>query len=186
MGAALYIVLNTDAPGFDTYVDGHDLSRADEELGKLAEKLGVASLMSFFSMNPADALAEAEQFNTGLTAETVPEEEWFAPAEGLATVRALIAYLDDHPGAIPESRGVTLELVGFQHLLEEAENRGLRWHLAVDIESSEVLQRQPNKRMQLTKRGVPFVGAPSRAGVIESCFAADPWSSTDREERDEE
>jgi hypothetical protein len=40
-----------------------------------------------------------------------------------------------------------------------------------------------NKRMQLTKRGVLFVGAPSRAIVIESRFAADPWCSTDATER---
>ena len=36
-----------------------------------------------------------------------------------------------------------------------------------------------NKRMQLTKRGFLFVGAPSRAIVIESRFAADPWCSAD-------
>jgi hypothetical protein len=36
-----------------------------------------------------------------------------------------------------------------------------------------------NKRMQLTKRGPLCVGAPSRAFVIESRFAADPWCSTD-------
>jgi hypothetical protein len=33
--------------------------------------------------------------------------------------------------------------------------------------------------MQLTKRGVLFVGAPSRAIVIESRFAADPWCYAD-------
>ena len=32
-----------------------------------------------------------------------------------------------------------------------------------------------NKRMQLTKRGISLVGAPSRAIVIKSRFAADPW-----------
>ena len=28
---------------------------------------------------------------------------------------------------------------------------------------------------QLTQRGVPFVGAPSRASFMKSRFAADPW-----------
>jgi hypothetical protein len=36
-----------------------------------------------------------------------------------------------------------------------------------------------NKRMQLTKRGLLFVGAPSRASIIKSRFAADPWCWTD-------
>jgi hypothetical protein len=35
--------------------------------------------------------------------------------------------------------------------------------------------------MQLTKRGLLLVGAPSRAAVIESRFAADPWCWTDVE-----
>ncbi len=132
MSAALYIILERSEPGFDTYVDGKALSRAEGDLQALARRLGVTPLMDFFSMAPEEMLAEAEEFNTGLTEETVPEEQWFAATEGLKTVRALLAHLDANQTAIPSASSIANELAGFQHVLEEAENRGIRWHLAVD------------------------------------------------------
>lgn len=132
MSAALYIVLERSDPGFDTYVDGKALSRAEADLKALAERLDVTPLMDFFSMNPEEMLAEAEEFNTGLTKETVPDERWFPAGEGLKTVRALLAHVDANPTAIPSASSVANELSGFQDVLEEAERRGIRWHLSVD------------------------------------------------------
>ena len=131
MSAALYIVLERNEPGLDTYVDGKALSRAESALAALAKSLQVTPLMSFFSINPEDLLAEVE----GLGAEVpddAPPEQWFSAADGLATVRPLLQHVDAHPNAIPSSSEVANELAGFVHLLEEAERRGIRWHLAVD------------------------------------------------------
>jgi hypothetical protein len=132
MSAALYIVLEKAKPGFDAYVDGRALSRAEEGLRRLAERLGVTPLMSFFSMDPDEMLAEAREFNTGVTADTVPAEQWFPASEGLRTVRALIEYIDAHPTTVIGGPEVANELAGFVHVLEEAEKHRIRWHLAVD------------------------------------------------------
>jgi hypothetical protein len=132
MSAALYIVLEDADPGFDTYVDGKALSNAETELHALANRLGVTPLMEFFSMDPEDMLAEAEAFNTGVTADEVPAEQWFPAEAGLKTVQALLGHLDANPEAIAATPSVANELAGFQEVLEQARERGIRWHLAVD------------------------------------------------------
>ena len=131
MSAALYIVLEVDRPGFDTIVDGKALSRAEEQLAAAAKDLGVRSLMEFFSMSREEAVHQAEEFNTGLDIGSF-QEEWFTAADGLRSVRALLAYVDAQPDAVPVSAEVANELTGFAHVLEEAEKRGIRWHLSVD------------------------------------------------------
>ena len=128
---ALYIVLERQEPGLDTYVDGKALSRAEGELAALARSLQVTPLMNFFSMNPEDLPAEMQ----GLGAEVpdgAPAEEWFSATEGLVTVRKLLQHVDDNSNSVPRGPEVANELTGFLHLLEEAEKRGIRWHLAVD------------------------------------------------------
>jgi len=132
MSVALYIVLEREDPCLESYVDGRALSRAEAELMEVAKRLGVTPLMDFFSMDPEEMLAEAQEFNTGLTTDTVPAEAWFAPADGLRTVRALRQYVDTNEGSVTEAASVANELVGFEHVLEEAERRGIRWHLGVD------------------------------------------------------
>ena len=131
MSAALYIVLERDEAGLDTYVDGKALSRAEGELASLAKSLQVAPLMNFFSINPEELLANVEGLGAELP-EDAPPEEWFSAADGLATVRALLHHVDADPDSVPSGREVANELTGFVYLLEEAERRGIRWHLAVD------------------------------------------------------
>ena len=132
MSAALYIVLEEADPGFDTHVDGKALSHADTQLQALAQRLGVTPLMEFFSVDPEDMLAEAEEFDVGVTADEVPAEQWFSADAGLQTVQTLLAHLDANPGAIEAGPAVANELSTFQRVLEQARERGIRWHLAVD------------------------------------------------------
>jgi hypothetical protein len=132
MSSALYIVLERKDPAIETYVDGKALSWAEEELKALAGRLGVTPLMDFFSADPEELLAQAEEFNTGLTPDEVPKEQWFPSAEGLKTVRALLEYVDAHPSEFPSAASIANELAGFQFVLEAADKGGIRWHLAVD------------------------------------------------------
>jgi hypothetical protein len=132
MSAALYIVLADADPGFDTQVDGKALSHAETELQALAQRLAVAPLMEFFSMDPADMLAEAEEFDAGVTADEVPAEQWFSAESGLKTVQTLLEYLRANPGEIAAGPAVANDLARFQEILEQARERSIRWHLAVD------------------------------------------------------
>jgi hypothetical protein len=51
MGAALYIVLEDNDPGFDAIVNGTALSKDIDALDDLASNIGVKPLMAFFSQN---------------------------------------------------------------------------------------------------------------------------------------
>ena len=132
MSAALYIVLERKEPGLDTYVDGKALSRAEAALDALAQALQVTPLMSFFSINPEELLAEMAELGGELPETAGRAEEWFSASDGLATVRTLLQHVDAHPDSVPAGPDVAKQLTGFVHLLEEAQKRGIRWHLAVD------------------------------------------------------
>ena len=132
MSAALYIVLEREEPGLETYVDGKALSRAEAELAALAQSLQITPLMDFFSINPEELLANVEGLGADLSEGAAPPEEWFAAAAGLVTVRALLQHVETHLDSFPSGAAVASELTGFAELLEQAEKRGIRWHLAVD------------------------------------------------------
>jgi hypothetical protein len=132
MGAALYIVLETDIPGVDALtVDGKALSRASDELDLLAHRLGVKPLMKFFSVDPAEAVALLEDAG-GLDGMDLPDETWFEAAEGLQTTDPLLAHLANNPGDVSKSDRVLVDLRAFQSVLERAAAEHVRWHLAVD------------------------------------------------------
>src|ERR1017187_232949 len=126
MSAALYLVINSDAPGFDTAVNGKALSRSSEQLEAAAKELGVTPLMAFFSMSAEELDASVEEF--GISEEAAAKmapEQWFDPDEGLRTVRALLP-------AFEADAKARADLLAFVSVFEEAAKRGLRFHLAVD------------------------------------------------------
>lgn len=49
MAASLYIVVEGEDPGFDTFVNGHALARNEDALEQLAGSMHVAPLLQFFS-----------------------------------------------------------------------------------------------------------------------------------------
>jgi hypothetical protein len=140
MSAVLYIVLQRKEPGLDAYVDGKALSRADAELTALAESLNVTPLMSFFSMNPEELLAEVEGLGADAPDSASPEQ-WFSAADGLVTVRTLLRHLDSNADAFPSRDEVASEFTGFAHVLEQAEQHGIGWHLAVDYTERRAIDR---------------------------------------------
>ncbi len=61
----------------------------------------------------------------------LPQPQWFAGNDGLATVRALIDYLTASPAALgSETAPVLNELKEYECVLQKTADRGLRWHLA--------------------------------------------------------
>jgi hypothetical protein len=127
MGAALYIVLERQIPGFDTSIDGKMLSKAEGPLAQLAKRLDVRPLMEFFSMNPEDAggVLGAEELGDV----DIPAEQWFLADEGLATIQALLGGIEGSP----ELEKVKEDLFGLERVLKVAQTNRVRWHLAVDF-----------------------------------------------------
>ena len=129
----MYIVVEGEDPGFDTYVNGRWMARHEDALEKLALSIGVRPLIEFFSAdeNSMALLIEEEAGNQDLL-RRLPPPQWYAGRDGLRTVRALLETLEAEPQLLgSEGRGVLGELEEYARVLEKTESRGLRWHLAV-------------------------------------------------------
>lgn len=132
MAASLYIVVEGEDPGYDIFVNGHALARHEDALDRLATRLRVKPLLDFFSADQNSMALLLEQ-GTGNPewARNLPEPQWFPAVEGLASVRAMIAFLSGTPAAFgSETVLVVNELREYERVLQKTSDRGLRWHLA--------------------------------------------------------
>jgi hypothetical protein len=133
MAASLYIVVEGEDPGFDIFVNGHALARNEDALEHLAESLRVTPLLQFFSADENSMCLLLEQ-GTGDPewASHLPQPQWFDPADGLATVRALMEFLSSTPVSFgSETLPVLGELREYERVLQKAAKYKVRWHLAV-------------------------------------------------------
>jgi len=124
---SLYIVLDAQIPGADIYVNGNSLSKSSDELERIATRLGIRPLMSFFSISNEElSSVVGEDVELGDPA----QERWFAPEEGLCTVNALLGGLA--ASKLGNDDRIAKELQEFIRVLELARANSRRWHLAVD------------------------------------------------------
>jgi hypothetical protein len=133
MAASLYIVVEGEDPGFDTFVHGQALARNEDALEKLAERLKVSPLLEFFSADENSmALLMEQGASNPEWARPMPMPQWFMASDGLLTVRALIGYLTTSPTALgSETQPALFELKEYERVLDKAAQRHLHWHLAV-------------------------------------------------------
>lgn len=127
---SLYIVLERELPGTDIYVNGNFLSKNKDTLEKVAKKLGVATLMSFFSASPDEIASLMEVDVDSVKGNPKYEEKWFAAEDGLRTVNSLLGTLSG--SGIGDVDRVEADLREFTKVLELAKSNGIRWHLAID------------------------------------------------------
>jgi len=133
MAASMYIVVEGEDPGFDIFVNGRALARNEDAVEKLSLRLGVRPLIEFFSAdeNSMSLLIEEGAGNRELM-QRLPPPQWYSPSEGLVTVDALMAALEDEPQQLgSEGEQVMAELVEYRRVLRKTQERQLRWHLAV-------------------------------------------------------
>ena len=133
MAASMYIVVEGEDPGFDTFVNGRALARNEDALEKLALRLDVRPLIEFFSAdeNSMSLLIEEGAGNRDLL-HRLPPPQWYTASDGLATVEALIAALEGEPQQLgTEGEPVLGELLEYRRVLRKAKDRNTRWHLAV-------------------------------------------------------
>jgi len=133
MAASLYIVVEGEDPGFDIFVNGHALARNEDALERLAERLKVSPLLEFFSADENSMALLLEQgAGNPEWVHHLPEPQWFDPSKGLATVCALLDFLQAAPMALgSETASVVSELREYEGVLRKTADRGLRWHVAV-------------------------------------------------------
>jgi hypothetical protein len=133
MAVSMYIVVEGEDPGYNIYVNGRALARYESALERLALELGVRPLLEFFSAdeNSMHLLIEEGAGNPDLL-EKLPPPQWYKPHEGLRSIEALVASLEEDPHQLgTEGPAVLEELREYDAVLRKTEERGLRWHLAV-------------------------------------------------------
>jgi hypothetical protein len=128
-----------DVPGvLHKYVEAYDLvqGKTIEKLDRIARQLGVKPIVEFGRDDPPPDLPQEAQLAMLINCwdeerwGARPEPLWYDPAEGLATVRAILAYLDDHPRTI---RSGLDELKEMEQALQSAAEVGVRFHVYFDI-----------------------------------------------------
>lgn len=120
MSTAYYIVLSSEDPGFDPFVDGKALTRRLRSVNKIARKLGLKKLEEF-------AFHDLSDFGGPEL-----EPEWFDPKDGTVWVDSVIKHIRENAGAIKDSDSVVADLEAFGRVFENAEKRELKWHLTLD------------------------------------------------------
>lgn len=134
MGLAWFISTENEVPGLDTFVDGKSIAHASEgKMAAIVEKLGIRHPMKFFSTS----LEEVEDLiGEPLDVESmaqVPDEEWFPAEAGLDAVKPLLAYLRENEGELEHQEDVIRDLEGFERILLDLKEKGVRWHMSIDI-----------------------------------------------------
>lgn len=125
MSAAFYPVIEDSRPGVDWGVSGKAIARAEQRLAGIASAAGVTPLLEFFSVaseEVADLLGDMEM--------ELPPAKWFAAADGLATVLALLAAVRSE--GKPADSGLVQDLEALEGVLRGAAKRGVRWRLVAD------------------------------------------------------
>lgn len=140
MGSAIYLVLERELEGVDTMMNGKPLCHEIDHITALCRKLKVKDLWEFFSANPDEMAdffeAEAESWENNEeppSADQLGPEEWFSPADGLVTVRALIELINREKQGLKEPDGVLADLRDMERILSAAKAHGVGWHLEVDF-----------------------------------------------------
>ncbi len=129
----MYIVVEGDDPGYDTFVNGRAIARNEDALERLAVSLGSRPLIEFFSADENSmALLIEEGAGDPKLLDKLPPPQWFPAGSGLETVLALLQHLEREPGDLgSEGEFVRGELQEYATVLRKARDRSLRWHLSV-------------------------------------------------------
>lgn len=133
MSVAFFIVTEREVAGLDTFVDGKAIAHVpDKALHKLCRAAGVKPVDAFISMDP-DELADFLDDEGADAPDELPPAQWFAPDEGLAWTRQLMAHLQANPAALPDTAGVLADLAEYETVFQGLQQHGVRWHFQVDF-----------------------------------------------------
>ena len=144
MGAAFYVVVNSDDPGFDTTVDGKALSRHCNQIDVIAGRLGFKPLESYCSQSPEDAHGMMAEL-MGLEDESdlppdaqetianMPPEKWYDAEQGLDYAQKVGDHVRANRDTVNDAEAILYDLDSMVTVFTAARERNLKWHLQVDF-----------------------------------------------------
>jgi len=137
MAAGWSVVLENQAAAAVDAKGGKALLYYHRQIDDLAERLGLTPLSDFFSRDPQAIATYMRTLGIEPDLDALADEEWFEAADGLATVRGLLAHLREEPNAVPEPAKVLADLEIVVAALAAAEQAGTRFHLGRELSPPE-------------------------------------------------
>lgn len=131
MAQAIVVTLEKEIPELAAYTkagSGKALARESDRLDSAARRKSATALTSLLSESQA-VLAEqmrAEGFDPAKM--RLPPEQWYAAADGLKSVRALVEYVNANLNDFKQPNPILRDLKAAQGLLEAAEKAGVKFH----------------------------------------------------------
>ncbi len=108
---------------------GKALAREADRIDSAARRRSVTPLTSLLSENPAVLAAQMQAEGFDPTKMRLPAEQWFAAADGLKTVRALIEHITANLNDFKQPNLILKDLKAVEALLTQAEAAGARFHM---------------------------------------------------------
>ncbi len=130
MGAAFYIVLDNDNPGFDDFVNGKFLAHDTDSLEIICKKLNLPTLFDYADMSEDDIFDLADEEPD---ISDIEPESWFPAEEGIRFVISLMEYIRVNPGELNNAEGVLEDLEECRIVLEKAAKINAKWHFGFDF-----------------------------------------------------
>jgi hypothetical protein len=136
MSVAFFIVPEHAVAGLDCFVNGKPLAHIrDGIIVRICREAGVRPLLEFCSQDPEEVAAFCADEGIDPPPGGCPSEQWFSAADGLRTVRALLARVGELATAGPAwaVEAIAADLQQYEEVLVRLDHAGVRWHLAVDF-----------------------------------------------------
>lgn len=127
------VVLQQEAAVIEAGSGGKALLYYHRQIDELAERLELVAPSRFFSRSPADIAEYLRSQGFERSPDDLPDEEWFDPADGLCSIRGLLAELRATPAAAPEPERIIADLEEIERALMRAEEQGIRFHLGREL-----------------------------------------------------
>lgn len=131
MAATIVVTLNKDIPELAAYTKGGTgkaLARESDKLDFTARRCKVDALSSMLSENPAALAAQMEAEGFDPSKMRLPPERWFNPADGLVSVRAILAFVAANLNDFRQPNPILRDLKTVEALLVAAQASGAGFH----------------------------------------------------------
>jgi len=133
MGVSIYVSLEKEIAGVDPLaINGKPLSKAVDALDEWAQAKGLRTVMEMVS-SPPEEVADLMDVEVDDLPEHLVAEQWFAAADGLKTIRAMIEHLQQHSTAVKAADDVLTDLQDIEAVLVAAEAQRVKFHFSIDF-----------------------------------------------------
>jgi hypothetical protein len=107
---------------------GKALARESDRIDSAARRCSVPAITSLLSESQAALIEQLKADGFDPTKMRLPPEQWYATAEGLKTIRALIQHITANLNDFKQPNPILRDLKAAEALLAAAHTAGVRFH----------------------------------------------------------